>query len=180
MQKLFSILGLVGVGVLGRLVPHLPNATPITAITVSGSRYVGRVWAVVIPLLAMALSDVVIGFYDWKVLLSVYLSFALIGVATSLLKKDTGIMPTMLFVVGSSLLFFVITNFTVWLSSPWYEKSIPGLLYCYYLGLPFLRNMLVGDLVYSTILLYGLQTILRNIGAYQAKQRKSRLGEACT
>ncbi len=152
-KKILAIVGLVGVGVAGRLLPHLPNATPVTAITLAAGKHLGRLWSIVIPLMAMVISDSIIGFYNWRILLSVYGSFILIGCMSWLLRKHHGVGVSILTVVSASVMFFLITNFAVWIFSPWYEKSIAGLLYCYMLGLPFMRNMLIGDIFYSTLLL---------------------------
>ena len=56
-------------------------------------------------------------------------------------------------VIFGSVSFFLITNTAIWWLTPWYEKSLSGLLYSFELGLPFLRNMLLGDLVYTFTLL---------------------------
>jgi hypothetical protein len=55
--------------------------------------------------------------------------------------------------LSSSIGFFALTNAAVWAFSPWYEKSLAGLLYCYTLALPFFKTMLYGDLVYGFVLL---------------------------
>lgn len=150
-----------------RLLPHAPNMTPITAIAFTGSLYLGRKWAVALPLLALFLSDLLIGFYDWKIMLSVYGSFALIGLFSFVSAKYRSLVPVGLSVIGASLLFFFITNGAVWALSPWYEKTISGLLYSYELGLPFLRNMLVGDITYTAVLIgifeiaYAISTVKR-------------------
>jgi hypothetical protein len=149
-KKALAISALILIGVMGRLIPHPPNAAPITAIAFAG-RYVGRFSAVAIPITAMIISDIVIGWYDWKILVSVYASFAIISLAAVWTSRDY--FPTWLTIFASSFVFFLITNFAVWLFSPWYEKSISGLAYCYLLGLPFFRNMLLGDILYSGALL---------------------------
>ncbi len=147
------ILGLVAFAIFVRLAFHLPNATPITALALVSSLYIGRRWAVIVPLVALFLSDLLIGFYDWRVMLAVYGSFASIGVASMLLRKY----PTKLvgagLTLGSSLFFFLTTNFAVWAFSPWYAKSVAGLLYCYTLGLPFYRDMVLGDMIYVPLLM---------------------------
>ena len=152
-KKVFAILGLTLVGIAGRLIPHIPNATPITAITITARRYVGDTWAFVITLAAMAVSDVFIGLYNWHIMASVYLSFVLIACMSSVVKKHTSPIGIVVLAAFSSLVFFLVTNFAVWMFSPWYAKSIWGLLYCYELGIPFLRSMLLGDIVYTTLLL---------------------------
>ncbi len=153
LKKLLAIVSLIGIGIAGRLLPHMPNATPITAISVAAGRYVGKAWAISVPIAAMLLSDLVIGLYDWKILLNVYISFALIGVMNMMTKRYRKIAPTGFMLIASALLFFLVTNFAVWVFSPWYAKSVSGLLYAYELGLPFLRNMLAGDIIYTAILL---------------------------
>lgn len=155
MKKILAAGALVAVGIAGRLVPHLPNATPVTAITYAGGKYLGKTWAVLIPLAAMVLSDVVIGFYDWKVLLSVYASFAAIGALSGFLKKVPN--GAALTVLAAPFLFFIITNFAVWLTSPWYAKTLAGLFECFVLGLPFLRNMFFGDAVFTFAILRGVE-----------------------
>lgn len=158
-KKILAVCGLICVGVLGRLTPHLPNMTPMTAITLMGSKYVGRWGALLIPLGALILSDIVIGFYDWKILASVYASFLLIGLLGSILKKFGGILPITTLTLLSPFIFFFLTNTAVWAFSPWYAKSIEGLLYCYSLGIPFLRNMIVGDILFVSIL-FGLIRVM--------------------
>jgi len=150
---------LIFFGITVRLLPHAPNMTPVTAIAFVGSLYLGRRWAIALPLLTLFLSDMLIGFYDWKIMFSVYGSFALIGLWSFISTKSRSVLPVGLSVVGSSILFFLITNGAVWAFSPWYEKTISGLLYSYELGLPFLRNMLVGDLLYTTILVFAFESV---------------------
>lgn len=152
-KKFLVIAGLVGVGVAGRLLPHAPNATPITAITIAAQKHLGKWWAFTVPLAAMVVSDAVIGFYNWKILAGVYGSFLLIGGMSRYIRKHTNPLAVAGLAVAASIVFFLITNASVWFFSPWYEKSISGLLYSYMLGVPFLRNMLLGDLVYTFALL---------------------------
>jgi hypothetical protein len=151
MKKIPVILGLIAFGIAGRLFPHLPNATPINAVALAARRYAGARWAYIAPIAAMLASDAVIGFYDLRILASVYLSFALIaGMGAFAGKSFRG---TLLYAVSGPFIFFLTTNFAVWLFSPWYEKSAAGLAYAYALGIPFLRNMFLGDCAYVLVLL---------------------------
>jgi hypothetical protein len=150
---ILSLVTLVLFGFIIRILPHLPNATPITAIAFASSIYLGKRWSLLIPMCILFLSDIFIGFYDWKIMLSVYGSFAAIGLLSWLSRKYNKVLPVFLSIMGASVLFFFVTNTAVWLFSPWYAKSISGLLYSYELGIPFFRNMLLGDIFYGTVLL---------------------------
>jgi len=148
-------------GIATRLLPHAPNATALTAVALICSLYLGnRFLSFIIPTVSLIVSDAFIGFYDWKIMASVYVSFLLGWILVSFCKKKNGLASVGMSLAGSSILFFLITNGAVWLFSPWYEKSIAGLLYAYELGLPFLRNMFVGDFFYTLGLIAVFEAVL--------------------
>jgi len=152
-STLLFIGGLMLIGIAGRLLPHLPNATPLTALAFTSSIYLGRKAAVLLPLAVLLMTDYLIGFYAPGMMLSVYGSFMMIALISLLVRKYKNILTFGYLLISSSLLFFLVTNTAVWWFSPWYEKSFAGLLYSYELGLPFFRNMFLGDLVYTTAIL---------------------------
>lgn len=156
---IISALALLSIGLLGRLLPHLPNATPMTAIIFSSTLFLGRRLTILLPLAILLLTDIVLGFYSPFLMLSVYLSFTLIILLAWWSKKYSDIIVTSYTILASSLLFFIITNTAVWWFSPWYDKSLTGLLYCFELALPFLRNMLLGDLIYVPLVLGSLYLV---------------------
>ena len=132
-----------------RLLPHPPNFTPIMAMGLLGGVYFkNRQFAVIVPLLAMLVSDIVLGFHG--TLIWVYSSIVIISLCASMLK------PKMLHLGGASLagsiFFFMVTNFGVWVTSAFYPKTMTGLATCYATGIPFLQNAVVGDLMYVGVL----------------------------
>jgi len=148
------ILFLIGFGIAGRMIPHLWNATPIVAIGLFSFHYINKKYAWIMPLLILGVSDIFLGFYDWKLLIIVYGSFALVTLFGKFIhgtgrKKISGILFAPIL---ASTFFFLVTNWAVWQFSPWYNHNLFGLLDSYAAGLPFLRNMLVGDLVFTTAL----------------------------
>lgn len=66
---------------------------------------------------------------------------------------------------ASSLVFFLVTNFAVWVFSPMYAANAAGLLKCYVAAVPFLRNMLEGDLFWGLVLFGGYWLVQRLHGA---------------
>ena len=150
-KTIVIVISLLAIGIAGRLIPHLPNATPLAAIALISGTYLGKRWSLVLPLVVLFATDFFIGFYEWRIMASVYISFTL----TSFIiwaAKEKGIVTVGFTLLASSLTFFLITNGAVWYFSPWYEKSFTGLLYAYELGIPFFRNMFLGDIIYVSAL----------------------------
>lgn len=136
-----------------RIIPHPPNFAPIAAIALFGGVYFkDKKQALIIPILAMLLSDIFIGFASFWVTFSVYSSFLLIGLIGIWLKKHKKLFLIISASLFSSILFYLITNFAVWAATPWYTKNFEGLIRSYWLALPFFRNTLIGDLFYVGVL----------------------------
>jgi hypothetical protein len=130
------------------------NFTAVGAIALfSGYYFKDKRMAFAVPMLIMLLSDWYIGFYDWKLLLSVYLSFALIVLLGIMIKDKKWFVALPVSLIGT-VLFFLITNGAVWAFTPWYPHTLSGLILCYVEGLPFVKNNFLGDLTY-TFLFFG-------------------------
>ncbi|MEO7601701.1 MAG: DUF6580 family putative transport protein [Sphingomicrobium sp.] len=153
--RLIVLLCAILAAALLRLVPHPPNFTPIGAMALFSGAYLGRRWlAFAAPLGALLLSDLMLGFYPEAIF--VYVSVA----ATVLIGQVLARRRTVLRVGGaalvSSLLFFLVTNFGVWLLMDYYPKNAAGLAACYVAAIPFLQNTIAGDLFFSLLLFGGL------------------------
>jgi hypothetical protein len=128
-----------------------------------GGVYLSKKYALIIPLLVLFISDLLIGFYGAPMMSFVYGSFLLTGCIGLFLKSHknpTTIISAALF---SSFLFYLITNFGVWLTTPLYLKTLPGLLESYTMAIPFFRNTLLGDLLYTGLFFLGYEAALRFI-----------------
>lgn len=144
---IFAILFLFGF--LYRITDYPPNFTPLAAISLFSGFYFRKSWALFLPVLILLFSDVFIGFYEWKILASVYGSFILIGLMGMLIDKKIFALKIALGSIVGSFLFFIITNFAVWHFSNWYPYDRQGLIYCFYRAIPFFRNTLAGDLFFN-------------------------------
>ena len=145
-----------------RLIPHPPNFTPIIAIGLFSGTYIkNRSLAVFIPIGAMFLSDLFLGFHG--TVYFVYCSLLLVTILGMLLIKKITIKNCTAAALSSSLLFFLITNFGVWLTSGYYPKNIQGILACYTMALPFLGNTLAGTLLYSSVMFGGYKLLKRSV-----------------
>ena len=151
--------GLIALGVLGRLLPHIPNVTPATALALFGTAMLPGAWGLVIPLLMVALRDCVIGLYD--TVLWTWAGFTLTASLGWWIRRR----PSAPRIIGASclgsMIFFLVTNFGVWLigdRGTMYPKTLDGLRACYWAALPFLRASMLGDLVY-TVGVFGLYAL---------------------
>lgn len=143
---------LISLGFCSRLLPHPPGATALTAVIFACSLFLRTRTALLVTAILLMLSDAFIGTYELPIMLSVYGSFGIIALLSYWYARSNKTPGTnILMFLGPALLFFLVTNAAVWYSTPWYPKDIGGLLASYTLGLPFLKNMLMGDLLYIPV-----------------------------
>ena len=137
-----------------RLIPHPSNFTPIIAVAIMSSYFFKNIYLSCVTLLiSMLLADAFIGFYSN--MLFVYLSLLLIVFIFHKISEKMNFKN--LFICGfiASLIFFIISNFGVWvLGSPGvldlpYEKNLNGLVECYILAIPFFGNTFLSTLIFS-------------------------------
>ena len=142
-----------------RLIPHPPNFAPIAAMALFGGAYFTKKWAAfLVPLAAMFMTDLFLGFHP--TMWAVYLSFVLIVSIGMLMIKQKKVVNIFFASVTSSVLFFIITNFGVWFSTPYYAKTGTGLMACFTAAIPFFHQTLLGDLFFVTIM-FGLYELAK-------------------
>ena len=155
---------LIGFGVVTRLLPHAPGFLPVAASALFAGRMLRiPALAIVVPVAAMAISGLVLGFEDWRVLLVVYAAISLPAVAGALSRRWNGIVATGAVMVACSLVFFAASNAAVWAFSGMYSLDMAGLTQCYVAALPFLQNTVAGDLFWTAVLFGGAFAIKRAI-----------------
>ena len=149
--KLFTIGGMILAAAIIRLLPHPPNFTPIFTMALFGGAYLSKKkLAFLLPLAAMLISDLFIGFHSS--MLVVYGSIAIITSLGFLLENR--VRPST--IIGASLLgsliFYLISNFAVWATSGMYPPTPSGLVSSYVAALPFFKNSLISGLFYSALM----------------------------
>ncbi len=160
--RLLALLSAILVAAALRLVPHPPNFTPIGAMALFSGAYLGRRGlAFVAPLGALLLSDLVLGFYHGMV--TVYATVALIVLVGWVALARVSPIRVGAAALASSVLFFVITNFGMWLFSGFYPLTVAGLGACYVAAIPFFQNTVAGDLFYSALLFGGFALLERTV-----------------
>lgn len=153
-ERLITLSLMVVAAAVSRLAPHPYNFTPVAAIALfSGAQFERRSLAFAVPLLALLLSDVVIGFYAqmWVV----YAAFALIVCIGFALRGRAQFLPVAIGTLSGAILFFLMTNFAPLVGNQLYPQNLDGILQSYAAGIPFFRNTLLSDIFYSALLFGG-------------------------
>ncbi len=173
MQNLLSF-GLILLGVIFRFIPHPPNFAPINAIALfSGYSLQNKFLAFAIPLSIMFVSDLVLGLHS--TIWAVYLSFGIIVLLGFTLRKSFSFKKLTIFAFASSTIFYLVTNFAVWLTSGMYPLTKEGLIQCYIMGLPFYNYSplemfgfsLLGDITYTLVIFGAYKLALKRLTKVQ-------------
>jgi hypothetical protein len=167
-KLLYAALTLVGFGVVMRLLPHPDNLAPVGAIALFGGAVLPRKYGWWLPLAVMAVSDYVIGFYaglvfNWGALLLAAFYGMLLRHSSNWFRMSVGAL------VGG-LIFFAVSNFGVWLQGGLYPHTWDGLARCYVMALPFLKNTLLGNLLYGVVLFGVYALAARSLGVVPQHQ----------
>ncbi len=143
---------------LGRLLPHWPNMTPMIAICLVATRIFPKRMVMLLVLVVMMLTDAMIAWIHHYAIFGSWTVFtytgwlAIIFFGSKLLPEK--IMRLLTAAVSATFIFWLWTNFGTWLLSGLYSMTWQGLIRCYIAALPFLRNGLVGSVFWMFVLWY--------------------------
>ena len=142
----------IGLIALSRIIPHPPNFTPVIAMAIFMPYLTSNLYsAILVPLSAMFVSDLYLGFHS-----SMFWVYGSILLITTLSYYTMSIKSTYIHLGSNALLsstmFFVITNFAVWMFGSMYPLTLEGLILCYTMAIPFFGNTLTSTLFYIFLL----------------------------
>lgn len=161
----FIVLLVIAAG--SRLIQHSWNFTAVMA-----SAYVfailfrdSKTKAIMLPVLAMLLSDFFIGLNSPKFFHStmafVYLGLGLALVPFFLSKNALDkTFPRIAAILTGSSIFFLVSNFGVWIMDGMYPMTASGLVQCYTAAIPFFQNQLAADIILTPVLLFVMMRVL--------------------
>jgi hypothetical protein len=143
---------------VSRLIPHAPNFTPLGAMALlAGACIKDLRVSLLIPLTAMLLTDAILGFHIS--MLFVYGAVALIVLGSHLWLTRLSLVSITVVAIISAITFFIVTNFGAWLSHDMYTHNASGLAQAYIAGIPFFKNTLVSNLLFTAIGFYATQQV---------------------
>ena len=152
-KEIFPI-SLILILAFARLIPHPWNFTPVIAVAILSGYFFKNIYlSFSILLISMLIADVFLGFYENMIF--VYISLLLIAFVFFKISKKINFKNLFIYSFAGSLIFFVISNFGVWiLGSPGvdnlpYDKNLNGLIECYFFAIPFFGNTFFSTLIFS-------------------------------
>ncbi|MCD8540152.1 MAG: hypothetical protein LRY55_10565 [Leadbetterella sp.] len=166
-----------------RVVEHPINATPMVAVMLfSAAVFKDWRWKIGVPVVAMLLSDLLIelknGYGFHSATFMVYSTFALLFIAGYFILRKINVLRIATASVVASTLFFLVTNFAFFypeapIANPslgHYPHNLTGIIASYQAGLPFFKNMFVGDLMFSGIL-FGAYFLIARAAWFTGESR---------
>lgn len=164
-QALFAGL-LVTVAILSRVLFNelqIFNFSAVMSAALFGGAFlVRRTWKYAVPMVAMLATDAVLGVYNLGIMLSVYGAFLFTVLLGDLYTRKPSHLRYAASVVTGSLSFFVATNLAVWFfgDGTMYPHTGEGLVQAFTMAIPFYKNTLLSDLLFSTAF-YGAFELFR-------------------
>ena len=146
MNYLKIAFGVLVVLSASRFIPHPPNFSSLLAL----SFYIPAVFGIkFIPtvILALLFTDLIIGLHSTMFFTTG--SVILIGMISKYFNHS--IMIILFGALTGALIFFLITNFGVWLNGS-YGYTIAGFISCYILALPFFGYSVISTIIFSVII----------------------------
>lgn len=173
------LAGLIVVAALTRLMPHPPNFSPVEAIALFGGAYfASKRWALILPLVGMFFSDLALGLIHGGTYFEyfrsagfwlVYLCIVALSVLGFRLRGKVSSARVLVYSLVGSVLFFVVTNFGVWIGSSMYPQTAAGLSAAYVAGIPFFKWTVLGTLFYAALLFGGFALLRKQVPALRAQ-----------
>jgi len=154
------LLLMIFFGVISRLIPHLPNMTPLISLSIIANIKLNRWYAMAAMVIILLVSDSLLSLlfkypvlHHWS-----YFTYSGFLINTWLFSDQSRARFQGLFfsALAGTLLFWIWTNFGVWLTTALYTKTFHGFLLCYFAALPFLRNALIGSMIWITVYYFTL------------------------
>jgi hypothetical protein len=165
--RFITLVAIIIAVALFRYLPHPPNVSPIAAMALfAGASFSDKRAALLVPFVALFAGDLLIGLHDTMVF--VYFAFGLTVLAGFALRNTRRVSVIAASVVGTSVVFFLLTNLGVWLTSALYPMTLQGLAQAYAAGIPFFQNTLLGNLFFSALLFGGYALLRKRAGWMQA------------
>jgi hypothetical protein len=152
-KRLPLIVVLALFGIVARITPHPWNATPTIALSLFAGAHLSWRWSISLPVLILASTDLILGWHN--TVLFTWGAFLLMPAVAAWIRRHPSAVGVACGSVTASTLFFLVSNFGVWVAGELYPRTWAGLAQCYVAAVPFFRTHVLGDLAFAALLFGG-------------------------
>lgn len=167
---------IIALAIAARFIPGAANFSPVYAGLLFGGVYLKRRDSIWFPILLIAGSDLLVNAilyhmsFQWMQTLN-WVAFAGIVVVGWWLQKRVTVRNVLIASVAGTSVFFLVSNFSVWIGGGMYPPTFGGLAACYAAGIPFYGNSLISAVLFSGILFGSYEYYLRHAHAQEVVTR---------
>ncbi|WP_413294608.1 DUF6580 family putative transport protein [Bdellovibrio sp. HCB185ZH] len=157
--RMITLIVMVLAAAFSRMIPHPWNFTAVGAMALFGGAYFSdKRLSMALPLAALMLSDLFLGGFH-STTFFVYAAFALIVMMGWYLTEKKSVPRIGGLALVASSVFFLISNFGVWIMDGMYAPTFQGLVQCYVAAIPFFGYQVAGDLFFSAVMFGGYELV---------------------
>lgn len=166
--------------VVARFAPHPPNFSPVFGALLFGGACLKKRDSIWFPVAMLAASDLVLTTqvyrmrFGWHDALG-WVGFAAVALIGWWLRDHVTVRRVLAASFACPAVFFLISNFVVWLGWGMYPPTWEGLAACYLAALPFFGNSLVAGALFSGVLFGGYEFYRRKSLARETPGSPARL-----
>lgn len=148
--KLIWLALALSIAVISRWLPHPPNFTALGALALWGATFFNKKYlSLILPVIALLVSDFFLGFHTQMIW--VYAGFLLVTLLGWWIPARQSIVNLIAGSFLGGLIFFIVSNFGVWMIGGMYAPTVEGLLNCYVMAIPFFWAQLAGNFFFNAV-----------------------------
>ena len=150
---------LFGLLVLSRMITDIPNFTATIALVMfTGYLIQNRLLSILIILTSQVVSDLYLGIYSSMIF--VYAAYISIVLLSPIIMNKINTKSVIFSSIISPSIFFIISNFGVWLTGSMYTFNLSGLITCYVAGIPFFDESLISTILFA-LTIFSIMKLIR-------------------
>ena len=159
---------IVALAVAARFIPGASNFSPVYAALLFGGVYLKKRDSIWFPIVLLAASDFLLNSlvyntpFQWTQSFN-WVGFAAIAMIGWWLQKRISVGNVLAASIAGPTVFFLISNFAVWLGGGLYPPTLGGLETCFVAAVPFYGNSLVSGVLFSGILFGAYELYLKRM-----------------
>ena len=134
--------------IISRMISDIPNFTATIALIMFTSYLIrDKFLSVLVILVSQIISDLYIGIYSS--MFFVYGAYVFIALLSPIIMNKLSFKSVLVSSLVTPTIFYIVSNFGVWVAGSLYPLTMAGLISCYIAGIPFFDESLVSTIIFS-------------------------------